>query len=141
MPAAALTPRVRLMTICDRARESTMESGVYHLRGVRQKIVVPAFPFLAFRLCLFAVLSSHRPGTFPGYIRVLDDRNDKAIFFAHLVPHPRFEENDQALAAVARLRCTFPHTGRYTVQLWFYQEQGNDVLKGELPFAVGNGGY
>jgi hypothetical protein len=28
------------------------------------------------------------------------------------------------------------HDRRYTVQVWFYQEQGNDVLKAELPFAV-----
>jgi hypothetical protein len=42
----------------------------------------------------------------------------------------------QTVAAVARLRCAFPHAGRYTVQVWFYQQQGNDVLKGELPFAV-----
>jgi len=27
-------------------------------------------------------------------------------------------------------------TGRYTVQVWFYQEQGSDVLKAELPFSV-----
>ena len=136
MAAAVLTPRVRLMTVCDRVRESNTEAGVYHLRGVRQWIVARAFPFVAFRLWVFLVLSSHRPGTYPGYIRVLDDGTDKAIFFAHLAPHPRFEGNDQTLAAVARLRCSFPHAGRYTIQLWFYQEQGSDVLKGELPFSL-----
>jgi hypothetical protein len=82
------------------------------------------------------VLSSHRSGTYHGYIRVLNDRTDKAIFFAHLVPDPRFEDNDETLAAVARLRCSFPHAGRYTVRVWFYQERGSDVLKSELPFAV-----
>jgi hypothetical protein len=35
-PTAALTPRVWLMAVCDRVRESTTEGGVYHLRGVRQ---------------------------------------------------------------------------------------------------------
>ena len=82
-----------------------------------------------------------RPGAYPGYVRVLDEVSDKAVFFAHLAPDPHFEDNDQTLAAVARLRCTFPHTGRYTVQLWFYQEQGNDVLKGEMPFSVESEGH
>ena len=136
MAAAVLIPRVRLMTVCDRVRESTAEAGVYHLRGVRQRLAAQAFPFEAFRLWVFLVLSSPRPGIYPGYLRVLDDGTDKAIFFAHLSPHPHFEGNDQTLAAVARLRCSFPHAGRYTIQVWFYQEQGSDVLKDELPFSV-----
>jgi hypothetical protein len=140
MAAAALTPRVRLMPVCDRVRESNTEAGVYHLRGVRHRIGVPVFPFVAVRLWVFLVLSSHRPGTYPGYIRVIDDETDKAIFFAHLAPHPRFEGNDQTLAAVARLRCSFPQAGRYTIQIWFYQERGSDVLKGELPFSVAKEG-
>ncbi len=109
---------------------------MYHLRGVRQSTLAPAFPFADFRLWVFLVLSSHRPGTYPGYVRVLDDGTDKAIFFAHLAPHPRFEANDDALAAAARLRCSFPQAGRYVVQVWFYQEQGSDILKAELPFSV-----
>lgn len=136
MAAAALTPRVRLVTVCDRVRESLSEVGVYHLRGVRQRIVAPAFPFVASRLWLFLVLSSHRPGTYPAYVRVLDEGTDKAVFFAHLTPHPRFELGDDTLAAAARLRCSFPRAGRYTVQVWFYQEQGSDVLKAELSFLV-----
>jgi hypothetical protein len=136
MAAIALIPRVRLATVCDRVRESSTEAGVYHLRGVRQKIVASAFPFLASRLWLFLVLSSHRPGIYPGYVRVTDEGTDKAIFFAHLAPHPHFEVNSDALAAAARLRCSFPHAGRYAVQVWFYQEQGSDVLKAELLFTV-----
>jgi hypothetical protein len=136
MAAAAMTPRVRLATVCDRVRESLTEVGVYHLRGVRQRIMAPAFPFAASRLWLFLVLSSHRPGTYPGSVRVIDEGTDKAIFFAHLAPHPRFEASDDTLAAAARLRCSFPHAGRYGVQVWFNQEQGSDVLKAELPLAV-----
>jgi hypothetical protein len=71
---------------------------------------------------------------------MVDDETDKAVFFAHLAPHPHFEDNDQTLAAAARLKCSFPQAGRYTVQVWFYQEQGNDVLKGEMPFAVAKEG-
>lgn len=136
MAATAITPRVRIATVCDRARESRAEAGVYHLRGVRQRIAAPAFPFVAVRLWLFLVLSSPRPGTYPGYVRVLDEGTDKAIFFAHLAPHPRFEAAEDTLAAVARLKCSFPQAGRYAVQVWFYQEEGSDVLKAELPFSV-----
>ncbi len=60
MAAAVLTPRVRLATVCDRARESRTEAGVYHPRGVRQRIAAPAFPFSRVRLWLFLVLSSPR---------------------------------------------------------------------------------
>jgi hypothetical protein len=134
MAAAVLAPRVRLVTVCDRVQESRTEAGVYHLRGVRQRIAAPDFPFTASRLWLFLVLSSHRPGTYPGYIRVIDEGTDKAIFFAHLAPHPRFEANDDALGAASRLRCSFPHAGRYAMQIWFYQELGSDVLKAELPW-------
>jgi hypothetical protein len=140
MATAVLTPRVRLATICDAVRESQREAGVYHLRGVRQRITGPAFPIAASRLWLFLVLSSPRPGTYPGYVRVIDEGTDKAIFFAHLAPHPRFEVNADALAVAARLRGSFPHAGGYTVQVWFYQEQGSDVLKAELPFVVAKEG-
>jgi hypothetical protein len=97
-------------------------------------LVVTTFPFAATRLWLFMVLSSPRPGTYPGYVRVIDDGTDKAIFFAHLAPHPRFAADGESLAAAARLKCSFPHAGQYTVQVWFYQERGGDVLKAELPF-------
>lgn len=140
MAAIALTPRVRLATVCDRVRESLTEAGVYHLRGVRQRIMAPAFPFAASRLWLFLVLSSHRPGSYPGYVRVIDEGTDKAIFFAHLTPHPRFDAGQDDLPAAARMRCSFPHAGRYTVQVWFYQDQGSDVLKAELPFSVAKEG-
>lgn len=88
MSAAALAPRVRLATVCDGVRDSPTEAGVYHVRGSRQGIVVPALPFAASHLRLFLVLASHRPGTYPGYVRVIDEGTDKAIFFAHLARIP-----------------------------------------------------
>ncbi len=66
----------------------------------------------------------------------MDEATDKAILFAHLAPHPRLEAGKDVLAVAARLRCSFPHAGRYIVQVWFYQQQGCDVLKAELPFSV-----
>ena len=92
------------------------------------------------RLWLFLVFSSSRAGAFPGYILVIDDRTDKAIYYCPLTPPPRFGANDETLFGLERLRCSFPHEGRYTIQFWFYQDQGNDVLKGEIPFSLKQNG-
>src|SRR5262249_48616057 len=135
MAAAALTPRVRTMVICDGVRESKMEVDVFHLKGVRRRIVANGFPFVPRRLWLFLVMSSLRSGEFPGYIRVINDRTEKAAFYAHLVPRPVFDGNDYCEARYS-IRCRFPEEGRYTAQIWFYQQHGIDVLKGELPFTV-----
>jgi hypothetical protein len=35
MTAAALTPRVRVMVVCDGIKPSQVEEDVFHLRGVR----------------------------------------------------------------------------------------------------------
>lgn len=136
MAAAVQTPRIRLMAICDGIRESKSEAGVYHLKGLRQRIVAAAFPFAPARLWLFLVFSSTRLGEFPGYVLVLDDQTDKAIFYGQLTPAPTFTANVESVVNVTRLKCSFAQPGRYTVQTWFFQEQGRDVLKGELPFTV-----
>jgi hypothetical protein len=51
-----------------------------------------------------------------------------STFPQHQIDHPA--------AADVRFKCSFPEEGRYTVQVWFFQEQGSDVLKGEMPFFV-----
>jgi hypothetical protein len=124
-----------MMAICDGVRESKTETGVFHLRGVRQGIVADGFPFVPDRLWLFLILTSLRAGEFPGYVRVIHDRTEKAVFFCHLA-RPTFDPNVSPLASFARVRCSFPEPGNYTVQVWFFQLHGNDVLKGEMPFSV-----
>ncbi|HYV35728.1 MAG TPA: hypothetical protein VE988_08495 [Gemmataceae bacterium] len=136
MAAAALTPRVRIMTICDGVRESKTEAGVFHLKGVRQGIVAEAFPFKPSGLWLFLMLSSPQAGEFPGHVRVVNDQTDKTVFFGHLNPNPRFDHAHEMVSGFIRLNCAFPLEGRYTVQIWFFREQEPDVLKGELPFFV-----
>jgi hypothetical protein len=54
MAAAALTPRVRIMAICDGVRESKTEAGVFHLKGVRQWMIADATCSMA--KCLFTSL-------------------------------------------------------------------------------------
>jgi hypothetical protein len=140
MAVAVLTPRVRLMTVCDGVRESKTEAGVFHVKGLRQRIVSQGFPFVPSRLWLFLVFSSVRAGVFPGYVLVIDDETDRTIFYCPLKPPPRFGANEETLIGLAPLRCLFPHGGRYTIQFWFYQDQGNDVLNGEIPFSVDQDG-
>lgn len=53
MAAAALTPRVPLMTVCNGVRESKTEAGVFHVKGLRQRIIAQVFPFAPARLWLF----------------------------------------------------------------------------------------
>jgi len=123
------------MTVCDKARESRIESGVFDLKGVRQEISANSFP-CRFRLWLFLVLSSPRDGVFPAYVVVVNDKTDKTIFYAKVLPDPVFREPTDFVTGLTRLRCTFPEAGRYTIQVWFFQAQGRDVVKGQLPFRV-----
>jgi hypothetical protein len=135
MATAALAPRVRLMVICDGVRENAIEAGVFDLKGVRQGITAGSFPFTPRRLRLFLVLSSHHPGVYPAYVVIVNERDGKTIFYAHLEPSPRFGY-DGLWATRPRIRCAFPEQGTYTIQLWFFREQGADILKAELPFFV-----
>jgi hypothetical protein len=111
-------------------------AGVFDLKGVRHAVTANAFPFVPSRLWLFLVLSSPRPGRYPSYVRVVNDKSDKANFFGELQPTPTFNVGDEILPGFCPIRCVFPEEGRYTVQLWFFQKQRSDVLKGELPFSV-----
>jgi hypothetical protein len=125
-----------MMAVCDGIRESKTEAGVFHLKGVRQGAAASSFPFVPRRLWLFLLLSNPRPGEFPGYILIVNDRTDKTAYYGKLAPNPVFQQDAQPLALRARIRCTFPEAGRYSVQVWFFQEKGSDVVKGELPFSV-----
>jgi hypothetical protein len=136
MPTAALTPRVRMMVICDHVRESRSEVGVFDLKGVRQRATVDVVPFTTDRLSLFFLLSSPRAGEFPGYVRVVSDRTDRVVYYSYLRPRPEFADGGGTCTGRVALRCIFPEEGQYTVQLWFFQHEGADVLKGEIPFQV-----
>jgi hypothetical protein len=136
MAAAALTPRVRMMAICDGVRPSKIEADVFHLKGVRQAMTARAFPFVPVQLWLFVLFSSPWAGEFPWYVRVVNDRTDKAIFFAHAEARLLFGMDNAMCASWVPIRCAFPEEGRYSVEVWFFQEQGNDVLKGEMPFTI-----
>src|SRR5262245_57829273 len=95
MSAIALLPRVRMMAICDGVKESKIETGVFHLKGVRQKIVGDALPFVPRRLWLFLVLTCPRQGEFSGYVRIVNDQTDRVVFSSYLQPKPTFDGIDE----------------------------------------------
>ena len=134
MPTA-LTPRVRTLVVCDGIRASRIEANVYHLRGARTHIFAEAFPVRR-RLRLFLILSSPRPGRFPSYVKVVDDETYQVVFYGQVDPSPLFPDAEDLLPLDLPIRVRFPRAGRYTLQLWFFQETTDDVLKMEQPFYV-----
>jgi hypothetical protein len=136
MAAAALTPRVRVMVVCEGIRPSRAEDGVFHLQGVRNYIAAASFPFVPRPLWLYLVLSSPRKGKYPGYVRVIDDQADQTISFRKIDPVPVFHEGVEFLYVPVPLACRFAHPGRYLIQVWFFQQEAADVLKAEQPFDV-----
>jgi hypothetical protein len=109
MAAAVLTPRVRIMAICDGVRESKIEADVFHLKGVRQGLTADVLPFVPDRLWLFLLLSNPRAGEFPGYVVVVNERTEKTVFYESLaslhgiLPCPRFVEGIDRFGAVLLL--------------------------------------
>jgi len=136
MAGGAFTPRVRMMTVCDRVRESDLEAGVFDLKGVRHSIAARVFPFRPRRLLVFMLLSSPRRGLYPGDVIVQNDQDEKKILHKNLSPAPFFEQDNDTLACIAPARCTFPEPGQYSFQIWFFQEHGSDILRGEYTFQV-----
>ncbi len=65
MSAAALTPRVRFLAVCDEAVCSEIEDEVYTLERVRHRIHASSFPCLH-SLSVYLLLSHRRKGTFRG---------------------------------------------------------------------------
>jgi hypothetical protein len=134
MAAAALTPRVRVMVVCDAVRASSLEDGVFDLRGVRDYLRAASFPFRPRRLWLYLVLSSPRTRRYPGSVVIIDDETGKTIFHSKI--NPTFLEAIRFLPLPMRLNCTFPRPGRYTIEVRFLQDEGPDVVKAEQPFYV-----
>jgi hypothetical protein len=134
MPAA-LTPRVRTLVVCDGVRASKVEESVFHLRGTRYQLRADSFP-LRRRLRLFLILSSPRPGRFPGYVKVIHDSTDRTVYYGRIEPPPRFPTGADLLPLALPVTVQFPQAGRYTMQVWFFQETAADVLKMEQPFDV-----
>jgi len=126
--SAALTPRVRTLVVCDGIRASRIEENVFHLRGARTHVFAEAFPVRR-RPRLFLILSSPRSGRYPSYVKIIDEETDQAVFYGQVDPSPLFPDATELLPLDLPIHVRFPKAGRYTVQLWFFQETAADVLK------------
>lgn len=134
MAAAALTPRVRMMAICDEVTASDLESGVYTLEGVRHGVVADVLPYRR-DLHVLLVLSYPRPGTHSGWVQVVDPDREKVIRVkdfdvAFDGAHPR------ASVDLDLSNCVFPVAGEYTFEVWFRAIGDASVQKGEQLFLV-----
>ena len=106
MSSSALTPRVRMMAVCDGIHESKTEDSVFNLKGVRQAIAAHAFPFVPARLWLFVLLSIPRAGEYPGYVRVVNEKNrsDRILQLPRFSPNVRISGQLIGVSCAASLR-------------------------------------
>jgi hypothetical protein len=67
---------------------------------------------------------------------VINDQTTKAVFYGELDPIPEFPDGGDYLPLDVPVNVRFPQPGRYTVEIWFFQETAADVVKMEQPFYV-----
>jgi hypothetical protein len=134
MSAAALTPRIRIMAVCDEAIRSEIEDEVFTLEGVRQDLSASSFPCLH-SLSLYLLLLSARKGTWSGKVEVIDF--DETRILRHTKFTVAFPQDNGWLPLVVDLgECVFPEAGQYAVKGFLSTRSGAEALKGELPFLV-----
>jgi hypothetical protein len=129
LSAAALTPRVRTLVVCDEATASDAEDGVYSVKGVRHEGYASAFPHRR-SLTLYLLLSSPREGVFTCIPTVTDEAETWAYRF-RTVRIGFAEENEPMPIPLNLGEFEFPEPGRYVFQIWFTSPAGDNVLKGE----------
>jgi hypothetical protein len=135
MPAAAaLTPRVRIMVVCDEVIPSDIENDVFTLEGVRQHVVAELLPCL-FEPTLYLCLSCSRRGKYRGETLIIHDRSDRTIRQVKFTATFR-HDNEMLPITIAMGECRFPEPGEYTLQVSFVSQRGEWVLKAEQPFEV-----
>jgi hypothetical protein len=134
MSGAALTPRVRFLTVCDEAVRSEIEEGVFTLEGVRYRIYARSFPCLR-ELSVYLLLSYPRQGRFEGTVRVRDEDEDKSIRIRKFVAD--FDDDTRLQAVDVDLgECVFPAPQVYWLRVHFMSRESENVLKHETPFSV-----
>src|SRR5262245_5871169 len=127
MSAAALTPRVRTIVVCDEAVRSEIEEDVFTLEGVREGFVAESVPCVR-ALNVYLLLSYPRGGRFEGEVKLVPAGQEKTIRISRFTAD--FGASPAANALTVDLgTCTFPEAGTYLVQVEFWTKSGA-VLKG-----------
>jgi hypothetical protein len=133
MTAAALTPRVRAMVVCDEVMPSETEGSVYRLEGVRVHVNSASFPYRR-TFHVFMLLGSARRGIFPGWIRVVHS-NGRTIRYKKF--RAAFQQNNELLPLYVDIaNCIFQLPGEHAFEVWFAASEGEAAQKGELPFFL-----
>jgi hypothetical protein len=134
MAAAAVTPRVRTIVICDEVTPSSIEAGVFTLEGVRQHVEATALPWRG-SLSVFLLLASPRKGRYEGKVLVVNERTDRTVRYVKFTA-PFEHDNELIALAVEMEDCLVPETGAYTFEVYLSAPTGEEALKGEHPFIV-----
>jgi hypothetical protein len=132
--AAALTPRIRTIVLCDEIVPSEIEADVYTLIGVRHELLAVTFPYDAV-LSVYLLMSCPRSGRYPGQILVSDDEQDKCVRY---VPFDAvFSEDYHVFPLAVELgQVRFKQSGSYTVQVRFRFSPDEAPTRGEYFFKV-----
>jgi hypothetical protein len=134
MAAAALTPRIRIMAVCDEVTASETEDGVYTLECVRQRIHARSLPCIQ-NLHVYLLVACPQRGQYEGAVGVVNSQTARLVRWAPFDVTFR-EPNDLLPVIVDVFNCPFPQVGTYTFEIWFTTHSGNAAQKGELPFYV-----
>ncbi len=129
----ALTPRVRVLLVCDDIQPSEDEENVFHLWGTRYQMFADAFPVWC-QLRVFLIVSHVHPGRYPAYVSVIDERAEESLFDGRIVAE--FSEDGGYCAFDMPVSIEFPSEGRYWVQVAFGSDVRSAILKKEEPFHV-----
>lgn len=133
MAGAALTPRVRMIAICDDITVSLTEDRVFTLEGIRFEKFVSSLPCRV-SLYVFLVLSSPRKGTFPGKILLVNEGTEKLLRYVKF--EAEFDEDNQLMPYGIDIGdCVFPTGGLYRFEVYF-SARGSETLKGDHLFTI-----
>lgn len=134
MSAAAITPNVKGIVVCDEVFGSDVEANVFTLEGVRHEFVASSFPH-DHTYWLFLHLESARAGTWNGNVRFIHNETARE---ARRVPlRLNFDQLEQNVGhAILVPNGRFPLPGLYNIEVWFWDQQGREVLKGERTFHL-----
>src|SRR5437016_419399 len=123
MAAAALTPRVRIMVVCDEATASDTEDGVFALEGVRQRIQPRSLPCRQ-DLQVYLLLGCPRRGRYAGTVGVVSSQTERTVRWAPF--DVTFGEASDLLPVIVDVfNCPFPEAGAYTFEIWFTTRSGD----------------
>src|SRR5437660_1004397 len=111
MSAAALTPRIRVLAVCDEAVFSEIEANVLTLEGVRHGFAAESFPCVR-ALSIYLLLSSARGGSFVGEVKLAPVGEEMAIRMSKF--DADFEDSRVIALGIELGDCVFQQPGTYS---------------------------